>query len=31
MEKAGYRVEALDESDALEVVHGSEQTKPEKI
>jgi hypothetical protein len=31
MEKAGYRVEALEDSDTLDVVHESEQKKPEKI
>jgi hypothetical protein len=31
MEKAGYRVEALEESDTLDVLRESEQKKPEKI
>jgi len=31
MEKAGYNVEALEESDTLDVSHESEQKKPEKI
>jgi glycosidase len=31
MEKAGYRVEALEDSDTLDVVHESEHKKPEKI
>jgi glycosidase len=31
MEKDGYRVEALAESDTLDVLHQSEQKKPEKI
>jgi glycosidase len=31
MEKAGYRVEALDDSDAIDVLHPSEQKTPEKI
>jgi hypothetical protein len=31
MEKAGYRVEALEDSDTLDVLHESQQKKPEKI
>jgi hypothetical protein len=31
MEKAGYNVEALEESDTLDVLHESEQKKPERI
>jgi hypothetical protein len=31
MEKAGYRVEILEESHTLDVLHESEQKKPEKI
>jgi hypothetical protein len=30
IEKAGYRVEALEDSDTLDVLHESEQKKPEK-
>ncbi|HEX5435379.1 MAG TPA: alpha-amylase family glycosyl hydrolase, partial [Candidatus Angelobacter sp.] len=31
MDKAGYQVEALEETETLDVLHQSEETKPEKI